>query len=77
MDSEVPIHPFAGRVTNTYYTSEDGTVRVPAVFTGAPRDKEVSKQVIEEINKYKWRDGDFLLAAYPKCGERFTLEIYR
>jgi len=57
-------HPMRGAVTNQYFSSEDGTVKVPAIGTTLP-DFQLLRQDIEE---YKWNDEDFLLATYPKNG---------
>ena len=62
---EIPVHPVAGTKTQQYFTSDDGQVKVPAVFVSQDSVNEVRTA----LKSYKWRDEDFLLATYPKNGK--------
>jgi len=52
------------------FTSDDGSVRVVAMseMMGSKDDKQTFKEIVEQLNAYKWRDEDFLLVSYPKNG---------
>ena len=67
--------PLNGEFTGRYRISDDGKVKVACVATGHPGDKELMPRIDKEMNEYKWRDGDFLLSAYPKCGECVTIGL--
>jgi len=61
---DIPQHPMGGAVTNKYMSSDDGSVKVPAIYI----NEESSKKIEEDLNRYKWHSDDFLLATYPKNG---------
>jgi len=55
-------HPWGASVTNEYFTSDDGTVKVPA------RVKDDFATLRRDMLEYKWDSRDFLLSSYFKNG---------
>ncbi|XP_067934467.1 sulfotransferase 1B1-like [Watersipora subatra] len=70
-DRAIPVHPRGGTVRKQFFTSDDGSVQVPASFI----DEAGLSEVREAYNTYKWREEDILLASYPKTGTHFVWEI--
>lgn len=48
-------------------TNDDGSVRVPSITLGV-NSQQTFDDLLKARNEYKWRNGDFLLASYPKNG---------
>ncbi|XP_067947800.1 sulfotransferase 1E1-like [Watersipora subatra] len=67
---DLPPHPLSGSVTGKYLTSDDGSVKVAAHVTEMSDHSEVRR----DMEAYKWKDSDFLLATYPKNGTHFMWE---
>ena len=61
--------PLSGRNTGYYMTSSDGEIKVAAPCMPGMTTQEQFDQIIKDITEYQWRDGDFLLASYPKTGK--------
>ncbi|XP_067940732.1 sulfotransferase 1E1-like [Watersipora subatra] len=68
---EVPPHPRGSSVTNLYVSSEDGSVKIPAMVV----DEGAFGEIYQALKDYKWHEEDFLLASYPKNGTNFLWEI--
>ena len=62
-----------------HFVSEDGSVSVPSIPMAALTkgdEDEYFERITRALKEYRWRDEDFLLATYPKSGNRHTLFIY-
>ena len=59
---------YNGKATGFYLKSSDGAVKVAALTRRGAGDKEQFNQIYNDIQQYKWKEEDFLLAAYPKNG---------
>ncbi|XP_067940739.1 sulfotransferase 1C2-like [Watersipora subatra] len=68
---EIPAHPRGGKATNKYVTSEDGSIKIPAMVV----DADAFEGVYAALKNYKFKSEDFLLTSYPKSGTNFTWEI--
>ncbi|KAF6019942.1 hypothetical protein EB796_021762 [Bugula neritina] len=62
-------HPWGASVTNEYFISDDGTVKVPA------RVKDDFATLRRDLLEYKWDSRDFLLSSYFKNGTHYVWEI--
>jgi len=58
-----------------YFSNQDGSVKVTAISNfGIPGgDIEHFHEVSRDMQKYKWRDEDFLLATYPRNGKYISI----
>lgn len=58
--------PLNGEFSGCYLVSDDGKLKIPTVTMNP--DPAAFAEVKQSMNEYKWRDGDFLLATFPKNG---------
>ncbi|XP_067940731.1 sulfotransferase 1C2-like [Watersipora subatra] len=68
---ETPPHPRGAKAHGLYMTNDDESVKIPAMVVKEEGFHEVKKAV----QSYKWKEGDVLLASYPKNGTNFLWEI--
>ena len=58
-------------------TSSDGEIKVAAPYMPGKTTQEQFDQIVKDITEYQWRDGDILLASYPKTSKFISAAFLR